>query len=306
MPDFALGASRMVPLSSGHHVFTRRVGRAATKMLTLHGGPGCTHEYFEVFEDHLAKDEVELYYYDQLGSYYSDQPDDPGLWTVDRFRGEVEEVRRELALDDFYLLGNSWGGMLGLEYALHYPQHLRGLIVSNMTASIASYVEHVNELREKLPRALVEEMLAFERAGDYEAPRYLELLNEHLYRKHICRLDPWPPPVQRCMDHLSMPVYGTMQGPNEFVVTGTFKDWDRWDDLERITVPTLLVVGRHDTMRVEDVEEMGRRMRNARVHVCENGSHLSFWDDAEDYFDALERFIADVEGGAFGSSGAAG
>lgn len=298
MSDFAQSASRVIALSSGHHVWTRRVGRAATKMLTLHGGPGCTHEYFEVFEDHLAKDEIEFYYYDQLGSYYSDQPDDVSLWAVDRFRSEVEEVRKALGLEGFFLFGNSWGGMLGIEYALHHQEHLKGLVVSNMTASIASYVQHVNELREKLPRALVEEMQAFERAGDFEAPRYLELVMEHLYKKHICRLDPWPASVQRCLDHLSAPVYNTMQGPNEFVVTGTFADWDRWDDLERITVPTLLVVGRHDTMRVEDVEEMGRRMPNARVHVCENGSHMPFWDDANDYFETLGDFVREVERGS--------
>lgn len=299
MADFETSASRMIPLSSGHHVWTRRVGRAPSKMLTLHGGPGCTHEYFEVLEDHLGKDEIEFYYYDQLGSYYSDQPDDRGLWTVERFRSEVEEVRGALGLDGFYLFGNSWGGMLGIEYALHHQDRLKGLVVSNMTASIASYVQHVNELREKLPAELVDEMLAFERAGDYDAPRYQELLTDHLYKEHICRLEPWPAPVQRCMDHLSLPVYNTMQGPNEFVVTGTFADWDRWDDLERITVPTLLVVGRHDTMRVEDIEEMGRRMPNARVHVCENGSHMPFWDDAEDYFAALKGFIGDVESGSF-------
>jgi proline iminopeptidase len=293
------GASRIIGLGSGHHVWTRRVGRAPTKMLTLHGGPGCTHEYFEVFEDHLDSAEIELYYYDQLGSYYSDQPHDTGLWTVDRFRSEVEEVRTALGLEGFFLFGNSWGGMLGIEYALHHQEHLKGLIVSNMTASIPSYVRHVNELRDRLPRSLVDEMQAFERAGDYEAPRYQELLTEHLYKEHICRLDPWPPAVQRCMDHLALPVYNTMQGPNEFVVTGTFADWDRWDDLARITVPTLLVVGRHDTMRVEDVEEMGRRMPNARVHVCENGSHMPFWDDAEDYFATLRAFVREVESGGF-------
>ena len=220
MADASSSASRIVGLSSGHHVWTRRVGRASTRMLTLHGGPGCSHEYFEALEDHLAPDEVEFYYYDQLGSYYSDQPDDTSLWTVDRFRSEVEEVRGALGLDDFFLFGNSWGGMLGLEYALHHQDHLKGLIVSNMTASIASYVQHVNELRDRLPDALVDEMASYEKAGDYDAPRYQALLTEHLYKKHICRLDPWPPSVQRCMDHLALPVYNTMQGPNEFVVTG--------------------------------------------------------------------------------------
>jgi proline iminopeptidase len=293
------GKSRLIPISGGFHVWTRQVGESPVKMLLLHGGPGFNHEYLEVFEDHLPPAGVEIYFYDQLGSYYSDQPDDPSLWNVERFREELEEVRQYLGLEQFYLLGQSWGGMLAQEYALKYQEHLKALIISNMTASIPSYVKYLNVLRSKLPQHLIDTMQRYEAAGEFEAPEYTALLDESLYKEHIIRLDKMPTSVARAFAHFNPAVYNTMQGPNEFVVTGTFKDWDRWDDLHNITVPTLLVVGRHDSMSVEDIEEMGRRISRSQVRVCENGSHLAMWDDEETYFDAVLGFVKEIESGTF-------
>jgi len=287
-----------IEIDGDYHVYTRKVGHGPVKLLLLHGGPGCTHEYFECFEQWLSPSEYTFYYYDQLGSYYSDQPDDFSLWNVERFRGEVEQVRAALGLEQFYLFGQSWGGVLALEYALEYPQHLRGLIISNMTASIASYLEYLGELRERMPPQDVALMKRCEAAGDYANPEYQARLTA-LYNQHICRIVPWPEPVQRMFKHLANPVYNTMQGDNEFVVTGNLKDWDRWADLHRLSVPTLLSVGRHDSMRPSDIEEMGRRIVESRVSLCENGSHLSMWDDAETYFSALKTFLRDVEDGSF-------
>jgi proline iminopeptidase len=268
-------------------------------MLTLHGGPGATHEYFECFEDFLPREGIEFYYYDQLGSVYSDQPKDKSLWTVDRFRDEVEQVRVALGLDNFYLFGQSWGGMLGIEYALKYQHHLKALIISDMTASISSYVKYVNELRQKFPLEIRQTLEKYEAREEYNAPEYQEVMFKHLYSKHMCRLDPWPEPFMRAFRHLNTEIYNTMQGPNEFVVTGTFKDWNRWDDLQHIRVPTLLMVGRHDTMSVEDIQKMGKLIPNSRVVVCENGSHLCMYDDQETYFRELLKFIKDVETGRF-------
>ena len=287
-----------IEIDGGYRVWTRRVGHGPIVLLLLHGGPGCTHEYFECFESWLSPDEYTFYYYDQLGSFHSDQPEDTSLWNVERFRDEVEQVRGALGLEQFYLFGNSWGGMLGTEYALRHQEHLKGLIVSNMTASIASYVEYLGELRDRMGPEKVATMKGYEAAGDYANAEYQDLLTE-LYNQHICRIVPWPEPVQRMFGHMAVPVYNTMQGDNEFVVTGNFADWNRWADLHRITVPTLLSVGRHDSMNPGDIEEMGRLMPNARVSICENGSHLSMWDDAQTYFTALKDFLRDVEDGSF-------
>jgi proline iminopeptidase len=152
MDHVKTGGVTMIPIEGGkYHVWTKRVGNGPIHMLTLHGGPGCTHEYMECFEDFLPQHGIKFHYYDQLGSHYSDQPDNPALWTVARFCDEVEQVRAGLALDNFYLYGHSWGGMLGIEYALKYQHQLKGLVISNMTASIASYVESINQIRAELP-----------------------------------------------------------------------------------------------------------------------------------------------------------
>lgn len=287
--------SRIIPISGGFHVWTRKVGESPVKMLLLHGGPGFNHEYMECFEQYLPPAGVEIYFYDQLGSYFSDQPDDPALWVDSRFLEEVEEVRRYLGLDQFYLCGQSWGGYLAIEYALKYQSHLKGLIVSNMVASIPSYVKYINALRDQLPEPLVQTMKRYEAAGDYDAEEYQALLTEHLYNKYICRLQPWPEPVQRAFAHFNPAVYNAMQGPNEFVVVGNFKDWDRWSDLHRIDVPTLLLGARHDTMSLDDIAEMGMRIPRAHVNICENGSHLAMWDDADAYFRYLLDFVHSVE-----------
>lgn len=290
----------LIPIDGGKFkVWTKKIGAGKIKVLTLHGGPGITHEYFECFEDFLPQHGIEFYYYDQLGSTYSDQPDDPSLWTIDRFREEVEQVRQALGLTDFYLLGHSWGGMLGIEYALKYQKHLKALVISSMTASIPSYMAYAAKLRAALPPETIAILDKYESKNDYNNPEYEKAMFETVYRRHICRLDPWPDPVLRAFKHLSAQVYNTMQGPNEFVITGTFKDWDRWKDLPRITVPTFLPVGRFDEMNVEDIQREGRLIPRSRVHICEKGSHLCMWDDQESYFRGLLKFIDDVEGGRF-------
>ena len=293
------GGVQMIPIAGGHRVWTKRFGSGSIPLLTLHGGPGCTHEYFECFEDFLPQHDIQIIYYDQLGSAYSDQPDDPSLWTLERFREEVEQVRHTLDLEHFYMLGHSWGGMLGIEYALKYQQHLKGLIISNMTASIPAYVAYINELRQQLPPDIIRLLEKYEATGDYEAPEYEQTLLKHIYTKHLCRLDPWPEPLVRMFRNLAKPVYNTMQGPNEFVVNGTFKDWDRWADLHTIDCPSLISGARFDTMRVSEIERMGKLIPHSRLSLCENGSHCAMYDDQETYFRDVVQFIQDVESGTF-------
>jgi len=292
------GGARRIPIAGGYEVWVKQVGVGEVPVLTLHGGPGFPHSYFECFEDFLPRDRVRFFYYDQLGCGFSDQPDDPSLWTVERFRDEVEQVRAALGLERFVLYGHSWGGMLAIEYALAWPQHVGGVVISNMTASIPSYVRHVQQLRDALPAEVRSAMQAFEDRGDYEAPGYQELLFTHLYAKHLCRLDPLPEPVARSFGSLNAQVYNTLQGPSEFTVTGRFRSWDRWSDLHRIEAPTLLLVGRYDTMAVEDIERMGRLIPDARVVVCEKGSHLSMYDDQAAYFAALVPFLLEFRAAA--------
>ena len=286
---------RYISIEGGYKVFTQRVGRGPIKLLLLHGGPGSTHEQFECFPEFLSQYGIELFLYDQLGSHYSDQPDNPLLWTVERFCEEVEQVRLGLGLDRFYLLGHSWGGMLAIEYALKYQHHLKALVVSSMTGSIASYIHRINELRGQLPSDIITRMTKYEQEHDFDAPAYKDMLVKHLYEHYVCRRIPWPKPVSRAISHLAMPVYSAMQGPNEFMVTGTIAGWDRWADLKDIRVPTLLIAGQHDTIRTSDVEEMSKLIPRATVEICPEGSHLSCWDDQSHYFPALTQFLVNVE-----------
>jgi proline iminopeptidase len=292
--------AKLIQVDGKYNVWTKKIGNGAIKMLTLHGGPGLTHEYLECFEDFLPREGIEFYYYDQLGSGYSDQPKDVSLWTIDRFRDEVEQVRVALGLDDFYLYGHSWGGMLAIEYALKYQHHLKALIISNMTASNNSYERYINKLRQKFPLTIRKILEKYETREEYDAPEYQEIMSKHYYLEYMCRLEPLPEPYARALQHANIEVFNTIHGPNEFVATGTGKDWDRWKDLQYIRVPTLLIVGHYDTMNVQDVQKMGRLLPNSRVAICKNGSHLCMYDDQQAYFRQLLEFIKSVETNKFG------
>ena len=208
--DILSGGVRMIPVDTPKgtfRVWTKRVGNAPTmRLLLLHGGPGATHEYFEAFDSYLPAAGIEYYYYDQLGSFYSDQPDEPDLWELPRFVDEVEQVRQALGLDrdNFFLLGHSWGGILAIEYALRYQQHLKGLIISNMMASCPAYNAYAHDvLMPAMDQAVLAEIKGYEAAGDFENPRYMELLVEQHYVHHVLRMPAaeWPDPVNRAFKH---------------------------------------------------------------------------------------------------------
>jgi proline iminopeptidase len=300
------GGVRMIPITTAKgtfNVWTKRVGNnPRVKVLLLHGGPGVTHEYYEVVDSFFPAAGVEYYFYDQLGSYYSDQPNDPELWELPRFVEEVEQVRQALELDhdDFYLLGNSWGGLLAMEYALKYPQHLKGLIVSNMMSCIPAYNDYAkNVLMPAMDQAVLREIQQLEAANDTQNPRYMELLLPHHYTQHLLRLPPdqWPDPVQRTFKHLNPNVYVPMQGPSELGASGKLEQWDRSHDLGKITVPTLVVGARYDTMDPKHMEWMASQMPHARYLYCPNGSHLALYDDQQTWFNGVIGFIKDVDAG---------
>ncbi|MEQ1625023.1 MAG: proline iminopeptidase-family hydrolase, partial [Sediminibacterium sp.] len=185
---------KMIPIETPigtFKVWTKRIGNnPTTKILLLHGGPAMTHEYMECFESFFPKEGFEMIEYDQLGSYYSDQPTDSSLWVTERFVEEVEQVRKALKLDkdNFYLLGNSWGGILAMEYALKYQQNLKGLLICNMMASIPDYAAYNLVLRKQMRPSLVDSLMAYENKRQFKDPVYVQLVNEEYYNKHLCRL----------------------------------------------------------------------------------------------------------------------
>jgi len=291
-PGIRTAGIRMIPVMGGQYkVWTKKMGSGPIKVLLLHGGPGFTHQYLEAMESFLPEAGIEMYYYDQLGCGNSDKPADTSLWNTPRFVEEVEDVRKALGLENFVLYGQSWGGMLSIEYALKYQHNLRGLVISNMTAGIQSYLRRLNEITLQLPPAKQARLAALEAAQDYDNPEYTSLMMDDLYPLAICRCKPWPESVTRAFRDASMEVYNTMQGKSEFVVTGYFKDWERWDDLHKITVNTLTLGADYDTMDPADIRKMAELMPNATAAICPNGSHLAMWDDQAIYFEHLLKFL---------------
>lgn len=306
--DVLSGGVRLIPIETPKgtfRVWTKRIGNhPRMKVLLLHGGPGATHEYFEAFDSYFPAAGIEYYYYDQLGSYYSDQPDEPDLWELPRFVEEVEQVRLALRLNDtnFYLLGQSWGGILALEYALKYQEHLRGLVISNMMASIPAYNEYAEKvLMPQKDQAALGEIKRMEAAGETDTPRYMELLVPHHYERHVLRMpaDEWPDPLKRAFKHVNPKIYVPLQGPSELGASGKLLNWDRTADLARITVPTLVIGARYDTMDPGHMEWMARAAPHGRYLFCPNGSHLAMYDDQETYFRGLVQFVRDVNAGRF-------
>ena len=307
--DQVTGGIKMIPIETAKgtfNVYTKRMGNNPTmRVLLLHGGPGGTHEEFGNFEGYLPNEEIEYIYYDQLGSYYSDKPNDSTLWTTEHYVEEVEQVRKALDLnkDNFYLLGQSWGGILAMEYALKYQEHLKGLIISNMMASAPDYTKYANEvLGPQMNPEVLKEIMEMEANNEFDNPRYSELLMNHYYTKHILRipLEQWPKSVNLLFEHLNPNIYIFMQGHSEFGMTGnaTLKNWDVSGRLKEIKVPTLMLGAKFDTMDPKHMEWMASEVQNGRS-VTTNGSHLSQFDDPENYFPELIKFIKDVDSGEF-------
>jgi proline iminopeptidase len=306
--DMLSGGVKLIPIATPKgtfRVWTKRIGNHPTmKVLLLHGGPGATHEYLEAFDSYFPAAGIEYYYYDQLGSDYSDQPDEPALWEVARFVEEVEQVRIALGLDreNFYLYGQSWGGLLAIEYALKYQERLKGLIISNMMASIPQYNAYAHAvLMPGMDPVALAEIQRYEAAGDYENSRYMALLIEHHYVHHVLRMpaEVWPDPVNRAFKHINAAIYVPLQGPSELGASGKLVDWDRTADLARIVVPTLVVGAQYDTMDPKHMKWMADAVGHGRYLYCPNGSHMALYDDQAVYFRGLIQFIQDVDAGRF-------
>jgi len=300
--DQFTGGIKMIPITTDKDTFkvwTKTVGNNPTKkVLLLHGGPGMTHEIYECADGYFPQESIEYIYYDQLGSYYSDKPDDLSLWNTARFVEEVEQVRKALDLDhtNFYLLGQSWGGILAMEYALKYQKNLKGLIISNMMSSIPEYNTYAQEvLGPQLDPIVYEEIKLLEANNDFANPRYSELLFEHYYTQHVLRMPvaEWPESILRTFNHANNQVYVHMQGYSEFGITGDaiLKDWDIKNRLKEIKVPTLVIGAKYDTMNPEHMEWMSKEVQNGTYLFCPNGSHLSQYDDQKNYFSGIISFI---------------
>ena len=283
----------------GHNVWYRIVGDHETPgklpLLCLHGGPGATHDYLEPLEA-MAATGRRVIFYDQLGAGNSDHPHDPSLWTVPLFVEELGVVRRALGLEHLHILGQSWGGMLGMEYALTQPAGLASLVVADSPASIPQWIAEANRLRAELPPDVQETLLKHEAAGTTDDPAYQEAMLV-FYHRHVCRLDPWPACVDRAFEKLEKEpeVYNTMNGPSEFHVIGVLKDWDIVERLGEIHVPTLVISGRYDEATPLIAETVYRGIPASEWVLFENSAHMPHVEETERYLRVLTSFLDRIE-----------
>jgi L-proline amide hydrolase len=261
-------------------------------LLCLHGGPGACHDYLESL-DAMADTGRRVIYYDQLGCGNSAIPEKkPELWTVELYVEEVDAVRKALGLDRIHLLGQSWGGMLAMEYMFTQPKGVASLTIASSPASMIQWVEEANKLREDLPPEVQSTLLRHEVGGATDSKEYEEAMTV-FYHRHVCRTVPYPECVQRSFDKLAQnpEVYFTMNGPSEFHVIGTLRNWDVRHRLPEIKVPTLVTSGRHDEATPVIAETVHRGIPGSYWVVFENGSHLAHVEEAERYIRVLSQFI---------------
>lgn len=275
----------------GGQVWYKVVGTGdAVPLLTLHGGPGGGHDYLEPLEA-LASDRPVIFF-DQLGCGKSDKPDDISLWRIERFVDEVTAVRKALDLRQVHLFGQSWGGWLAIEYMMGQPSGIVSLILASASASLRQFAEETARLKATLPQDVLDTLNRYEAAGDIDNPAYEEAMMA-FYTRFVCRLAAWPEPLLRTMNNVqSNPVpYVTIQGPNEFTVTGNLKDWDRSDRLGEITVPTLITCGRYDEMGPTCAETLHQGIPNSEMVIFEQSAHMAHLEETERYLQVMRDFL---------------
>ncbi|MCB8879254.1 proline iminopeptidase-family hydrolase [Acidisoma cellulosilytica] len=273
---------------------TGDLGAAKTPLVILHGGPGCTHDYVDSFKD-LAATGRAVVHYDQLGNGRSTHLPEKGgdFWTVDLFLGELNRLVTHLGIADSYdVLGQSWGGMLGAEHAVRQPKGLRRLVIANSPASLKTWVEEANRLRRDMPQDVQDALTRNEDAGTIDSPEYLAA-SDAFYARHVCRVVPMPPEVKRTFDAIAEDptVYHTMNGPTEFHVIGTMKDWTIESRLHQIIVPTFLISGRHDEATPLCVQPYADFIPDVRWTIFENSSHMPHVEEKEACLAAVAAFL---------------
>jgi proline-specific peptidase len=288
------GDTGLIDVDGGRVWYRRLGGGDKLPLLVLHGGPGAAMYYLEPFAERAARQRPVIIY-DQLGCGRSEQPDDVSLWTVDRSCREVDQVRAALGLEHCHLMGQSWGGWLSIEYLTRGAQGIEGVVLASTSASIPQFVAEARRLIGELPEPARTTLIELGARGAYDDPRYQAAVME-FYRRHLCRLDPWPECAQRSVDELDAnQVYLTMNGPTEFDVIGPLRDWDRSADLGRITCPALVTVGRYDEITPACSQTIVDGVAEGRLVVFERSGHYAHEEEPEVYAAAVAAFLDEVD-----------
>ncbi len=275
----------------GRKIVAYSFGSGDDTVFCLNGGPGLPCDYLREAHSCLIDEGYRVVAFDQLGTGASDRPTDPALWTIGRYVEETETVRRALNLGRVHMLGHSWGGWLGIDYALTYPENLKTLILEDTVADMPHLILELERLRAALGAETVAMMQKHEARGTIDHPEYLAAITILNYR-HVCRLSEWPAPVNRSLSDWNMGPYGTMQGPNEFLYIGNLKEWNRIPDLPKIQVPVLITCGEHDELTPACALRMKLNLPDVELKVIDNASHMPFYENPAMYYPVLLDFLA--------------
>ncbi|KAK3326115.1 Alpha/Beta hydrolase protein [Apodospora peruviana] len=278
---------------------------ASPPLITLHGGPGAGHEYLAPLADLYHSRQIPVIFYDQIGcgrsTHLREKMGDRSFWTFDLFLKELDNLIDHLKLRDrgFYLLGQSWGGMLCGLYASRRPAGLRKAIIASGPASVPLYVQGCQGLLAELPPDVRETLEDCERRGDYESETY-EKAASVFYGRHVCRIDPYPDELLAGFAHLKEDntSYLTIQGPSEFIVTGSMKNWEGWHDAHNISAETLLLNGRYDEVTDLCMTPWFKHIPKVKWITLENSSHMAHFEERERYMQICGGFLTSDKGAA--------
>ena len=276
----------------GYRLYWKSVGEpgALGTVVVLHGGPGATHDYLAPFAD-LARYGARVVFYDQLGCGRSSLARSLREYTGERDVEDLEELRTKLHLGRFHLIGSSYGGLLAIAYTLAHPEAVRSLVSASGLASVPLTVREMQRLKDRLPARVRSVLRRHEARGEYDNPEYLDAVME-FYRRHLCRRARWPAELSYTLNHMSVPKYGTMNGPNEFTITGTIRDYDVTDRLSEIRAPTLVTVGRYDEVTPRVARSIQTHIPGSRLVLFPKSSHVAFWEERGPYLATVRRFLA--------------
>ena len=265
-----------------------------TPLVLLHGGPGAAHNYLIPIAELVRPTGRAVVLYDQIGcglsTHLIDAP--KKFWTPELFMEELQLLVEHLGISDNYaLLGQSWGGMLGMQFASKKPSGLQALVVADSPAGMKIWVSEANKLRALLPAQVEATLQMHEAAGTTDSPEYLAAMDV-FYERHVCRI-PMPPDVLASFAQLNAEptVYHTMNGPSEFYCIGSLKDWDIHDELHNISVPTLLVSGAYDEATPAMVQEIHRRIPDVLWELFPSSSHMPHVEEPERFAQVVNSFL---------------
>lgn len=267
---------------------------SATPLLLVHGGPGWPSDYLQPLR-RVAVDRPVIFY-DQLGAGRSDRNMDQSLWRMSRFVEELAAVRRSLGLEQVHVLGHGWGSMLVVEYMQTAPEGVKSLVLASPVLSARRWAEDAGKLVAQLPE---DARLAIEKhqaAGTLRDPAFQAAKTEY-HRRHLSRLDPWPPHLMDTFGKLNSPLHNYMWGPSEFAITGTLKDYERETSLGALSLPVLFTAGRYDEATPEAARHFRRQVPGSRIEVFADSAHMTMLDEPDAYADAIRQFLDDVDQG---------